>query len=281
MKKVKSFFSIFFNSLLPQDRYYQKIVHSKFSYSLKYYFVYLSLINFIFIIVLMLIYFPPLKVIGTIFDVKSKLISYPETLSISLKNGALSTTLDHPYFVRSNQQKNLFLVVDEFAAPAKIKDYQSQVMLTGKEIVFNGKKGITSYAYDSRLKFDVNRDSVQKMDQVINVFLVSFPYIFFVGIIFGYLFYNLLSLSLNFLLIVVASLTVLTVYKLLKKKFAFHKVLHLKKITQIGLHAITLPIMLDYIFAFSNFTRILPLTYLALIIIFIFTGVYEAYFDHQ
>lgn len=281
MKKVKSFFAIFFNSLLPQDRYYQKIVHSKFNYSLKYYLSFLSLINFVYITILVTAYLSPFKIINTVFDIKNRLQTYPPGLSMTLRNGNLTTTLDSPYFVWSDKRSNLFLVVDEFSAPQKIKEYQSQVMLTGKEIVFYDNKQITTYPYNNSLKIDVNQTSVQKLGRSLNIFLVTYPYLFFVLFILGYLIFNLISLGINFAMIAVASLLVLTIYKLLKKKFAFHKVLHIKKIIQIGLHAITLPIILDYIFSFSNFSRILPLTYLVLIIIFTFTGIYEAYFDHQ
>jgi len=281
MIKVKSFLAVFFQSLFPQNHYYPKIIHTKFSFSFKYYLTFLSLCNFIFLVVATAVYLPPTRIINYVFDIKKNFTAFPSNLSLTINQGHLFTTLNAPYFLRSEQNKTLLLVIDEFASFEKIKEYQSKILFTNQEIVLNINNRLTRIPLSYIGNWQINKSQVEKIEQGLNTFLVLLPYIYGLGFILSYLLFNLGSLFLTFSLITFCAVVVWITYRLLQKKLGFHKHLHLKKIIQVGLHAFTMPLILDYVFTFSYFTRLLPVNYLVFLLIFIFTGVYESYFNHK
>lgn len=281
MQKVKAFFHIFTRSLLPQTEYYQKVLKTKSSFSVKYFFALVFFLNLVFILFICT-KINPIKIDSLLLNLNHSLSQYPNSLTISIKKGSLMTTYDRPYLLWMNEKtnKHLLAVVDEAADEDKIRDYNSVLLITKKNLVI---KNYEDYSRPIVLPLSGISDQVIDKAAITNVgyylskvkqFFIPF---FVTTIIILIILLPIFSFLLNLIYVLIASLVVYLIYRLWGKKT--HTITYGKTV-KLAFHAITLPLTLDYGLTLFNLkSKPSPVLFLFLISMFIFAAVYEAYLD--
>lgn len=276
MQKVKTFFHVFVNSLLPQANYYHKLLKTPFSFSIKYFFILVFFVNFIFTI-LFLVRLQNSGYLSLKDTVPASLEKYPSNLSITIENGRLHTNSDKPFFfwLDIGKTKRLVAVVDETATSDKIIAYNSLLLLTSEKLVVkkNAERIIEDIPYgNTNLK--INKTYVENLRQdLIRMFSLGAVLVPIV----------LLALApLLFILLYLIYFFIITLLVFIPFKF-FSKKIRLSKSFQLSLHAVTLPVVIDYgLCLFKPEIAFYPVIYwvfLGLTVLFIFAGIYEAFLD--
>jgi hypothetical protein len=284
MKKVKAFLHIFVNSLLPQTNYYQKILKTKFSFSLKYFLFLTFLINCLFVL-FFVIKIPSAKVNRLLTNLNNNLTAFPNNLIISVKNGSLLTTFNRPYFlwIDFDNMKQLLAVVDETADTQKINEYQSAFLLTTKFAVIRdmmGGRPLTVIPLSQIKDVTIDKNTIEEMRTNLAQIAKLLPLFYWGLIVIAIILFPMFSFLVNILYLITASLFIYIVYRIFFAKSLPRHHLSFKKTFQIGLHAITLPLIIDYGLTLLNLrSKPTMLMYLFLIAVFVFAGLYEAYFD--
>ncbi len=277
MTKVKTFFHVFSNSLLPKSVYYRKILKSRFIFSLSYFFILIILLNG-FLALIMASKISPFKIKSVLTDLESSLQTYPRDLTVTIKNGEVQTTYDRPYFFwfDYNQSKNLIAVVDQTADPKKIKEYNSFVLLTQKGMFFQNNElpqGYSSVNLTNLNNITINKGLIEEVrntvDKINHVVIFFYPLAFLLVLLL-LIFSSLVS---TFLYLFIATGIVYIVYLFVNNRTK----LKFLKMIQLSLHSISLPLLLNYFSGVLGFKSvILPLLFLFLIIVFVASGIYAA-----
>jgi len=280
MRKVKTFFHIFINSLIPQHSYYHKLSRSTFFFSFKYFLCLILFLN-IFYLLFFFIKINPLEVKLFINNLTNSLARFPEDLTINIKNCNLVTNYNRPYLQWLNYDQNkkqLLFVVDETATPEKINQYNSYVLITASNLVIKNpedKNGFRIFPI-SNLSATIDKKTVSNLNTILNtiigklIILISLLMIFFLPP-FG------LLIALFFLFI--CSLLVFLICRFVLKKISF------ARIFQLSLHSSSLPLITVYFLMllplfFNTPIRILPHIFFLLNIVFLISAVYETFLDH-
>jgi len=285
MKKVKAFFYIILKSAILSKDYYRKIIKTSFNFSLKYLIGLIILVNLILIFSLTTQYsYNNIK--NLLKATSASLVNYPQDLVVSVQNNTLFTTLDRPYFfwINDDKQQRLLLVIDQSADVKKIDLYKSLILITPTTIVvrFNNK----SYYYPLYILngLSVNKIKVEQWRLFLNSLSSKLFLYYFIGVIFLFVFFNLVSFFITITYLFIVSSLVFLYFK-----FFHHHHFHFKKVLQISFHANTFPYLVDYLFlslpkpiiklpypAIIS-TQFFPLFFLLILILFTTLGVREAY----
>lgn len=291
MKKVKAFFYVLSQSIIPNKNYYKKIAKTNFSFSFKY------LIGLMFFLNIMLILFLSSrysygKIKNFLNATVAGLESYPKDLIISVQNNTLFTTLNRPYFFWFNQngQQRLFLVVDQSADTNKINIYKSSFLLTPTSIVMRiGDKNkifpltVLNALPSTVFNGTINKEVVNRWVLDLNNIKRSLPFYYFVVVAFLFILFFAGSLITTLIYLFAVSLIAYFYFKTFQ-----HRHFHFKKVFQISFHANTFPYLLHYlllsfpqtiklpyptVFSFQFF----PFVFLLILVLFTNVGVWEAY----
>jgi hypothetical protein len=274
-KKVKTFFHVLTKSSFPQPAYYRKIIKTKFSFSLKYFIVLIWFLNLLFFGLVFAGLQP--KSQSSWKEIVSAIKSYPSNLSIEIRNGVLTTNYDHPYFLwlESGQRKTLLAVVNQTATTTSVQNFtDSPLVFTNRDLViFNNsqdKTNPTIIPY-GQLNLNINK-------QVINSWLAIFnrllPLLIVLFLIFTLFITPLFATLGAFICLMLISLFCFFVFSIYSKKHTYIKTL------QISLHAATVPYIVKYgLLAFGyDLGRAWPV-FMFLIVVFLFSALYETYLD--
>jgi len=285
MKKVKAFFYVFFKSLVPHSLYYAKILKTRFLFSFKYF---VSLIFFLNLILGLsfLRRYSPRKIYYWLNQINLALARFPSDLNVVVDNGFLISSYNRPYFFWLKDEKErlkLVLVIDESASAEKIDQYRTKALLTKTDLFIKTPGKIKKIPLSSFNSIVLNKGTLKnilrRLFWIEKFFYALYFFIFLLVFVFTFLF----SFFVNLFYLFLASFLVFILLKLKpEKKY------HFKKVFQIGLHAGTLPLFLDYLgFSFPYFLPIkvrlpikpfpFPLLFLFLLTIFVIVGVDEAY----
>jgi len=281
---------IFSNSLIPNGPYYKKILKTRFFFSLKY-FVFLTVILNFFLILNLLNRYPLKKISHWLNQINIGLNQFPKDLNIFIQNGVLTSTYNRPYFVwakDTNDKIKLILVIDESASFEKINQYQSLLLLTKNDLIIKINREIKKIPLSSFNSITINQQYLTNLNKNVLQLKKSLYLVYSLIFLLLIVFIPLFSFVINLFYLFLGSLIVFLLLKIKpEKKY------HFKKVFQISFHASTLPLILNYlifILPLSRFIKIkipitsfpLPLIFLSLIIIFIFSGTYEAYlYNHH
>lgn len=286
MKKVKTYFRTFINSLIPYPPYYSKIPRKNFFYSMSYFLILLFTLNLIFItsIYSKLNYNNARTVFSSII---SSLKQIPNDFYLQIDNGSLIKSYNRPFFFWiNNPYKKLIIVVDENAQPEKIRSYNSLFLLTANDLVTFSNNSVQSTPLSSFGKITINKTVLQSSSDKLQTIVKFLPLIYICIIIILVLVVNIASLLTTLFYLFIASLIGYFTYRLVTKKFV-----SFKKSLQIAFHAATLPILVDYFiimkpslpfkFSFSIPQHLFPVVFIFLLSLFVFTGIYEAHVKHK
>jgi len=292
MKKVKTFLRIFKQSFFPSVVYYKKLSRINFKISLLYFIFLVSFLNII-LIASLILKNSPKKINKLLSSVAKVLEEFPNDYAIHIKQGFLITSYDKPKFFWLDylDKKTPLLLIDKKLSLKQAKIYPSFFLLTSEELVINPKSlcpkiGIIRIplTYFNDLTF--NKQTALLGYSFINLLKQSL------------IFFYIASIFLIFFIITFSSLIVLTIYLLLSTllvflifKFFLRRRFYFKKTFQIGFHAITFPLILNYFlmvlpkislpFTFNIPLSFFPLAYFLVILIFIFSGNYFAHLSNH
>lgn len=249
MKKVKTFFHIFINSLFPLEGYYKKLLKTRFAFSLKYILTLIVILHIFFAT----IFFIKYSVINESLPQLNKnlftmLSNYPSDLIIRIKNSQLTMNYDHPYIMWFNSRKfpTPVLAVDSFAQPEKINEYNSYILLHDNAITIrnpsNGR--IKSYPLPANNEYVITKNRINQMQ---NALFDTFAIRLTTVIVAGYIGINILLL-ISFIVIKILYLLLFSLILFFIIRGVLKKThIRYKKIVQISFHASTLPLIFEYL----------------------------------
>lgn len=285
MIKVKSYFHTVLKSLVPQHEYYKSLLRTSFSSAFVYLTLLLICINSI-TVVFFLTKLHPVELKGLLTSVEKNLQSYPQDQVIMLHNGKLFSNANSPYFLWTNYQnnKNLLLVVDKTADPAKINEYNSAVLITSNKLVLRDIQSSSSYKVLSLNVVNsqtVNAETIKEVRMTLLRIIQNYNLYLILFVIGALIVLPMISLLTTLFYLLIASVISFLAYFIFVKKANNVSMKHVKfwKVFQLGLQAATLPLLLDYGLNLLGLTsRPLPFLFFVLLTVFVFGGMYEAYY---
>lgn len=241
-------------SSIYNPAFYSEILNKPFSYSLKYF---LSLICLIALASTIIFSFSTLPKINKVFDdIGSNVLNYyPEELEITVKNGIVSTNVSEPYFIKApaefknnsersgNKSKkdeiDNLLVIDT-QSPLNLdafKDYKTFVLLSRDSIAYRDSNEAMKIQFlNQEFNGVITKTKISAALNGITPYLKIIPLVLvplvFVGSIFGATVKYLIYLIFGAFIIWIMS-------KAMKRDLRFGKAY------QIGIHAITLGVILE------------------------------------
>lgn len=275
MKKVKTFLHVFRQSLLPQPKYYRKILRADFSFSLKYFVTLIFLLNIVFFGLFFGGWLKKPYDHLSLKAVESALSSYPDNLTVEVMDGTLTTNYDHPYFLWGEDEGGpvLLAVVSETSTPEEISEFETPVMFTGTDLVFSdtGRGTVSNVLPYGGLNLTVDKASVDSL--LVGLEKVK-PFLLILSFLFALIIAPLLVTVGIFIYLVILSLFCYFVFSLYSKKNNF------KNTLQLALHSATLPFLTKYtLLGFGyDLDRAWPV-FALLVTVFIMASLYETYLD--
>lgn len=255
MRKIKNFLNTFKKSLTDLN-YYKEIVKAPFRFSLKYLFFLLfvlTLISSLKIAVGLSFIIPkaPQLVTSAKEGIKS---FFPAGLVVTVRNGELSTNVKEPYYIElpmlAGLKETHFITIDTKASVDDIQSLKTLILVTKKSAVIKDQNnGLRVYPFsDIKETVVLDKDSYNQMVGKLLPYLDLLPRILTILLILAILVWPFVGAAfwllgqLVYLLIV--SLLLLLVVAIMKRKIRY------SKIYQMSMHALTLPILIQFILSF-------------------------------
>lgn len=277
MQKLKIFIQAFQRSVTDFS-YYRELLKSDFWFSIKY-----ILVLTFFTILLQTVMFAvqaafllPQLPSGVDYLEKRLLESYPKELVVTIQDGTLSTNQKNPYHVEVPEMQELgdYQHFITFNTDAKISDFEkanSFILVTEKAIVLpddpTGQQ-FTSYQVmslndipeDIVINKKVYESSIGQLGPVFDMIPKVAPFILLIGIILIPLFGMLFSTGWNLMFLLLLTVVVWMV------SMAFRLKLGYWKLYQLGIHGLTLPMLLTMLL--SSLNVYMPLVFTSAFLLF-------------
>ncbi|MFA5962358.1 MAG: DUF1189 family protein [Parcubacteria group bacterium] len=251
--------------------YYQELIEKPFSYSVKYF----ALFSLIAVVVLVagfsLFSFPKInKVLND--AVHTAVESYPQELVVTFKNGNVSINADEPYFLklpdsmkedtdRSRKLENLITIDTKSEASAdNLSKYKTAILVTKNYLVYQESNGkITTQSLEKMPDMVIDKISVTSFVDKYSPYLkLLFP-LFVVGFFIFAIFFIMFRLC----YLLLAALLIWLVAHAKNVEIGYGKSY------QLGLHLMTLPLLIISPFALINF----PIAFTLLLVILAFVNI--------
>lgn len=229
--------------------YYQSLRKKPFLYSLKYYLTLALLLSFVAAFVFLFTLMPVVRPFVDGFG--SKILNdYPEDLRVVIKKGQVSTNVAEPYFIKVPEEisqeieavnpgvENLF-VVDTQSQPTseQIRHYKTLILLTKESVVYYDRNKIAIQSLGKVADFTLDKGVVSSFLEKIQPYLK-----FFFPIIVVFVFLIVFTGAiLNLLYLVLIALLIWLIARARKIEIGY------KKAYQIGLHLMTLALVVDVV----------------------------------
>jgi len=249
MQKLVTFNHVFWNSI-SSFTYYHEVVKTRFSFSFKYFFMFSLILGTLLTIVVSLTFVPDVNQFLKRFALRAPAL-YPNDLVITVKDGKLATNVTEPLHfpvplelfsdtpgVISDQNQEYLLTID---TNAQINDYSnshSLIFVTREQVVVPDSDGVGFRVYPIS-SFDdgtIDKNAVTKLLDTISPW---YPFI-----VPAMIFILWFTLTILLSIIRLISLSVLTLILRVPAYF-MHISLTYRKLFQIGLHALTLPTIIQ------------------------------------
>jgi hypothetical protein len=270
MKKVKAILSTFLHSLVPQDIYYPKLLHTRFKFSVKYYIFLIVVLSFIFTTIVIYQYSPN-KIINYKNAVTRSLLSFPDDAVIRIIDGTLEVNQNKPLFLwLYRDEKPFFVFMAHTKDELSLSNNPLPVMFLGKNSVqFAFKGSAFTQAYDKTAHYLISKETLRSFVNMSNSFFPPLLFFFFVFLVL------VLPLSFGFWS-TVSILVNASIVFLLLKSFIPH--IHLKKCIQAGMHGTHIP-LITTILLYALFPASPNVIIITSSLMFVFTlvAVYEMY----
>ena len=243
MKKLKAATYVFANSLIS-PKYYQHIIETRFSFSLKYFAV-------LALIASLITFSSTVKPItqdlseGISALESTALNAFPEDLVVTLKDGELSINQPEPYifampkdFTDEPETKtpSNFLVFDSIGTLDDLEKYDTLILVNRTNILVQGSNKVEVYPLKDYPDGELTAEILRSFANEVKPFLKAIPYIVLTFALLGTVLYYF-GFRLAYLVIVSLALMAFGSLRGLKLSFS--------KYYQVGLHAITLPLIIE------------------------------------
>lgn len=278
MRKLAAFFYILRKSVFAVS-YYQEIINAPLRFSLKYYLSFSLLLGCLLTIGLSVIIVPPLRNFSARLKTRAFDL-YPLDLVLTVKNGELSTNTAEPIHFPlpyelftdtppavTDQAQQYLLTIDTSGSPNDFPDSRSVVLLTKFAIVVGEGMVSERYSvYPLKELADLRLDKVQfdRMVSTMMPILDVLPAIVIAVLSVMLIFFLPIS---RLLFLAVLSVLLIPAARLLNLTLSY------KKLFQLGLHALTLPTLIQIVMYASGLIPPLPfftstLFYLFMLVVF-------------
>lgn len=238
--------------------YYSELLTRPFSFSLKYYSA-LALFLALFLTIVSSIQLVP-RVNQFARDFPTKFFAYyPDQLEVKIEKGIVSSNVVEPYFLPIPEEFkdssgseggiNSLLVIDTKTpfSVAQFKKYKVAAWLSRDQIaVFNRNGSVRIEAFDTKTELTINESALRGFEQRLRPFYQFAAQLSVIVIFLGLL----IGFGVYFLYLLLGAVLILFLGRLLKQRFTYGASY------RIGLHAITLPLLLDTILSLFNFPAI-------------------------
>lgn len=266
-RKVKAFFSIFIDSLIPQPREYRSFIHRQFLFSFKYISIYILILSS----TLFFIYCIKIQPFSLISDISKSLSSFPNDLTISIKNGTVLKNYNRPYLMwldHARKKSLLFMVEEQYPDQRLLDEFKPMIFLTQHMVIFrlNPTSGI--YNLTDKNNILLTKNWFNTNSKYIKILLILF--LPAAAVTFLFFIFSLISILTAISLMVLSLVGYILLHKL-RHKHSFQKIL------QVGIHSSTLPLLLTVVIMAVQPKLSFPLyLFLILNLLFIGTAIYEA-----
>ncbi len=266
-------------SSIYSPSYYKEILNKPFSYSFRYFLSLMGLVALVATIVFSVSVLPEIN--KFINEISPKVMDYyPDNLEVTVKSGKVSTNVAEPYFIKlpaefknSDQgagieppiEKMDNLLVIDTASPITLdlfRNYKTFVLLSRDSVAYDDNGAMKIQPLDQEINGVVTKAKVSAALDKVMPYLKILPAILapimFIFVFFGFIVGNLIYL-------VFGAFVIWLAVKAMKREFTYGKSY------QIGLHAITLGVILEAtIFTiYPNFEFPLLFTILMLAIVIV------------
>ena len=270
MKKVKHILEIFVHSLIPQDIYYPKLLHTKLSFSLHYYLFIIICFSLLYTSIVFS-QFSPMKIVDYKTSFINALSVFPEEAIISVNKGFLDLNLNRPLFLWIYQNNQpIFVFIAHGKEILNKPDTSLPFILLGSDrFQFSYKKIVVKKSYSPEWSFQITKNRIQSYMLHINSVFPSFMIFFYLSLL---LIFPLLFMIVSTSIILIFSVLVFILLR------TFIPQIKLNKCIQAGLHGTHIPLLVA-IFLFALFPSMINVITIAAALVFIFTLVatYEMY----
>lgn len=250
---MKLFFEHIKNSIYG-PAYFQGLLSAPLRSSFKYF----ASLAFLLAVFLTIVSSIPLVVTANKFvhEMPIKFFAYfPDELQVSIENGIASSNVEEPYFLivpanlrgGDSQKENLenFIVIDTAThfSLEKFREYNSSLWLGRDQVAYRDDNGsVRIQPFVNNFNFIINERKMRDFELQASAYYRYIGPIIVVGI------FLLLSVGLafNFIYLLFGTLLIMLLGKVMKQNFTFGKSY------QIGLHALTLPLLIDTLLAIST-----------------------------
>lgn len=192
--------------------------------------------------------------------------SYPEDLVVTTTGGELSINQPEPYiFVmpentmieKNDREETLtnLLVIDAQGTLDDLEKYDTLILVNKTNILVRGTNRIEVYPLKDYPDGEINADTIRGLVEKIGPFLDALPYIVLVLALFGTLIYYF-GFRLVYLLAVALVLMIVGSLRGMRLPFS--------KYYQLGIHALTLPLLIEVSAGVFEFPINYPFWFLAL-----------------
>lgn len=247
-----------FKRSLSDITYYREIIKTNFFFSLKY--LYMLLVALLFIQGLLFAIsaftFLP-KAPDFIKTARSRLTqAYPTELTVKVAKGEVTTNVKEPYFIDIPELKDNetgfkhLITIDTQATIDDYKSYDSLVLVTKKAIVYpdRNRGDLSSYTVtylEDAKDVTINKALYDSLVNKILPFLDMLPTILIVlavlGIVLFPILFGVLMLIWKLLFLAIMSLILWLISNIFKNDLKYDKIF------QLGMHGLTLPILLTFL----------------------------------
>lgn len=271
MQKLTTFFRAFWKSI-SSFTYYRDVVKAPFSFSLKYFLLFSLLTGFTLTLLISMAILPAIHQFLARVETRAKSL-YPQDLTITIKDGELATSATEPLHFPipfelftdtppavSDQNQMYLLTIDTGAQVEDYKDSKSLIFVTKKNVVVTQDSEGTRI-YDLK-EFDDATIDKKTVDEFFEKFLplLKIVPVVVIGVISFLLLLLLPLLRLAWLMIL--TLPLLMISSMMKLTISYGK------LYQIGLHALTLPTLIQFFTLFFGLVIPIPFFHSLLYILY-------------
>jgi hypothetical protein len=252
-------------------KYYQELLDQPLSYSIKYFLTFAFIFGVLLVVGFSLFSFP--KINKTLNDaVRKAANNYPQELAVTVKSGNVSTNVSEPFHIKTavlvdendvdlNDHENLVTIDTKSEASAdSLMKYDTSLLITKNYIVYQKSNG------------QIVTQSLEKVSDVVidKAFLIQFvdkysPYLKLLLplMAIGLFIFIIFFVAFQFCYLFLAALLIWLIAHIKKVEMSYGKSY------QLGLHLMTLPLLIISPFSFINF----PFAFTLLLIILAFINI--------
>lgn len=243
------FFENIKNSIYSPD-YYKEVAIKPISYSFKYFFLFALLVSVIVAGIMCFSASPDIKsfILTSIEQLNNY---YPEKLEVNIKNGIASSNVQEPYFLKipdefKNKDIDNVLVIDtknKFSLD-NFNSYRTTILLNSDSIAYMGDKKVEMMLLKDYPDVTINKAEVNSLFDAVKPFVkFVYPAVFILVFLFQFI-----VITNKLIYLIFAALLVWLIFKIRKIDIGY------KKSYQLGMHLMTLGIILGGLFFIFHIT---------------------------